>query len=223
MDEGTVKLYAANHLYGTYFGSGYTYDGCYDIGGKAGVDGYIGAGIKFKTNAAGTTPSNPSNPGVSGSDESGYHKLSGTVTLRIQLKGTSTYKDVAIKDGIAADGKVNLEEVKSVVKYYYNAIDADTGIIYDGIYIDNNVYDLWMSYAHDVKYDTVLGLYEAASQNNDVRLTVIIDNAKAGTTSSNADKSNPKTGDTIMMPVAVMTVSASLLAVAFFMNKKRAF
>ena len=227
MDEGTVKLYAEKHLYGAYFGNGYTYEGCYDFGGKAGVNGYIGAGIMFKTKSSGTTPSTPStpsNPGVSGSNQSGYHKLSGTVTLRIQMKGSTHYKDIAIKDGIAADGAVNMKEVRNVVNYYYNAIDGDDGILIDGIYIDDSVYSLWMSYVHDSKYNTVEGLYEAAYQNNDVRLTVVIDNAKlASNSSSKADSSNPKTGDMIMAPVAIMTVSASLLAVAFYMNKKRAF
>ena len=173
------------------------------------------------TTEAPTTPPTTA-PGVEGTDESGYHKMSGNVWLRVQIKGTNHTKDYSIKTTYAADGKVTLNEVKALVKANYNAIDTDTGIIYDGIYIDNSVASLWNSYMHDVKYNTVDGLYDAAYENLNVYLTVVIDNAKAGTT-SNADSSNPKTGDTIMVPVAVMTVSASLLAVAFYMNKKRAF
>ena len=45
----------------------------------------------------------------------------------------------------------------------------------------------------------------------------------SGSSSATADSSNPKTGDMIFAPVAVMGLSVSALAVLFFLNKKRAF
>ena len=45
----------------------------------------------------------------------------------------------------------------------------------------------------------------------------------SGSSSATADSSNPKTGDMIFAPVAVMGLSVSALAVLFFLNKKRAY
>ena len=184
---------------------------------------WVWAEPKATTPPTTEAPTEPSVPdGVTGSEETGYHKISGTVTLRVQIKGTSNIKDFPIKGSLAADGKVTLSEVKTLVKANYNAIDTDTGIIYDGIYIDSNVYSLWNSYIHNKNYSTVDGLYEAAFKNNDVRLTVVIDNVKPNTT-SNADSTNPKTGDAIFAPAMVLGLSASALVVLYYLNKKRAF
>ena len=166
-------------------------------------------------------------PEVEGSNNSGYYKLSGDVVLEICIdQNQQPAKTISIKDGIAADGRVNLNEVKSVVKYYYNAVDADTGIVYDGLYKGQTYSDNVIEWVKDTKFETVSGLYEAANNCKVVTIRVYISNAKLATTTSSsnkADSTNPKTGDMIMAPVAIMTVSASLLAVAFYMNKKRAF
>ena len=45
----------------------------------------------------------------------------------------------------------------------------------------------------------------------------------SSSSSATADSSNPKTGDMIFAPVAVMGLSVSALAVLFFLNKKRAY
>ncbi|MBO7252877.1 MAG: hypothetical protein J6V25_09675 [Oscillospiraceae bacterium] len=153
----------------------------------------------------------------------GYAKFSNEVWLYIYTGTTvgEPNKRIAITDGIAADGKVTLNEVKSLVKYYYNAIDADTGITYDGIY---PMQGGWVAnYVLDNKYSTVDGLYEAAA-NQTVILRVMIGNAKLASNSSNkADSSNPKTGDEIYMAVTGMALTASALALCFFFNKKRAY
>ena len=47
--------------------------------------------------------------------------------------------------------------------------------------------------------------------------------SSSGSSSATADSSNPKTGDMIFAPVAVMGLSVSALAVLFFLNKKRAY
>ena len=54
-----------------------------------------------------------------------------------------------------------------------------------------------------------------------VHLNVMLTNAKAKSSSSNADSSNPKTGDTIFVPVMVMGVTATALAAAYVFGKKR--
>ena len=56
--------------------------------------------------------------------------------------------------------------------------------------------------------------------NGTTKIHVILKNASSGGT---VDSSNPKTGDTIFAPVAVMGLSVSALAVLLFLNKKRAF
>lgn len=152
----------------------------------------------------------------------GYTKFHEDVYLYIYADTTvgTVKKSIKITDGIAADGRVTMNEVKSVVKQYFNAIDADTGITYDGLYpVQGN----WVAdYVADKKYDTIDGLYEAAAKQT-VIIRVMVGNAKlASSSSSNADSSNPKTGDEIYMAVTAMAVSASALALGFYFLKKRA-
>lgn len=62
-----------------------------------------------------------------------------------------------------------------------------------------------------------------AKEESFVVYNIMVTNAKTGS-SSTADDTNPKTGDQIMVPVAIMAVSASVLAaVAFYLNKKRVY
>lgn len=128
-------------------------------------------------------------------------------------------KRVEITNGIALDGIVSLSEVKTVVANYYNAKNS-YGIGYDGLYLAEGN---WVAnYVADTqKYDTIKA--GEMRQNGTVYINVMISNATAKTTStSTADSSNPKTGDSIFMPVAVLGISASALATAFFFaNKKR--
>ena len=57
-------------------------------------------------------------------------------------------------------------------------------------------------------------------QTGTVYINVMIGNAKAKS-SSTADTSNPKTGDTIFVPFMVMGVTATALAAAYVFGKKR--
>lgn len=161
-----------------------------------------------------------SNSGSSNSGLTDYTKFAYPVYLNIYTDTTvgTVKKTVNITEGIAADGIVTLKEVKSVVDYYYNAVDSDKGIQVDGLYPakGNWVHD----YAADTKYERIEGLYEAAAESY-VYINVMVTNAKLAS-SSTADSTNPKTGDAIFAPIAVMAVSASALALFFFYNKKRA-
>lgn len=170
-----------------------------------------------KTTTEPTTPSAPS------TGSTGYSKLSGDIILEICMdKNQTPTKSPSIKSSIALDGKVTLDEVKSIVKQYFNSVDTDTGIVYDGLYVKQTYAGNVVEWVNDDKVSTVEGLYDAANNSKLVTIRVYISNAKLAS-SGNADPTNPKTGDTIMMPVAVMTVSACALAVAFYLNKKRAF
>lgn len=137
-------------------------------------------------------------------------------------KGTTVgtpAKTINITSGIALDGKVTLAEVKSLVLNYYTA-NTSAGITFDGLYLAKGN---WVSnYVYDQKYDEFDDI-NTLRQIDTVYINVMIDNCTAKTTStSTADSSNPKTGDSIFMPVAVLGISASALATAFFFaNKKR--
>ena len=125
-------------------------------------------------------------------------------------------KRVEITKGIALDGLVTLSEVKTVVKNYYTAKDSD-GITYDGLYLAKGN---WVAdyVADTAKYDEINA--KDMTQYETVYINVMIGNAKSKS-SSTADTSNPKTGDTIFVPVMVMGVTATALAAAYVFGKKR--
>ena len=150
----------------------------------------------------------------SGSNTSGSNKFQ-HVYLNIykDTKVGSADKRVEITKGIAVDKWVNMAEVKNVVKTYYSAKDSN-GIEYDGLYLDGN----WASdYVADQNYDTI-DLTKSTDDN--VFINVMISNATTKS-SSVADSSNPKTGDTIFAPIAVLGISASALAVVMYFYSKK--
>ena len=55
-----------------------------------------------------------------------------------------------------------------------------------------------------------------------VKYHVVLTNAVAGTTTSKADTTNPKTGDMILVPAMVMLASAAAVAFVYISSKKRA-
>ena len=126
-------------------------------------------------------------------------------------------KTINITEGIALDGKVTLDEVKSVVKNYYTAKTSD-GIKYDGMYLAEGN---WVgNFVNDTKkYDTIEDTNEMR-KTREVHINVMITNANAKS-SEKADTTNPKTGDMIMIPVIFMLVSGAAIAGVYFYNKKR--
>ena len=66
-------------------------------------------------------------------------------------------------------------------------------------------------------YYTSISNLTAARQNKDITIRVVVNNVYRKT----ADTSNPKTGDPIMMSVAVLGITACGLAAAFIYSKKR--
>ena len=119
-------------------------------------------------------------------------------------------KTINITEGIALDGKVTLDEVKTVVKNYYTAKTSD-GIKYDGMYLaEGNWVGNFVNDTNDMR------------KTREVHINVMITNANAkNTTNEKADKTNPKTGDMIFIPVIFMVVSGAAIAGVYFYNKKR--
>ena len=128
-------------------------------------------------------------------------------------------KTINITEGIALDGKVTLDEVKTVVKNYYTAKTND-GIKYDGMYLAEGN---WVgNFVNDTKkYDTISDTNDMR-KTREVHINVMITNANTkSTTTEKADKTNPKTGDMIFIPVIFMVVSGAAIAGVYFYNKKR--
>ena len=167
---------------------------------------------------SGSTGSGSTGSGSTGSGSTGSNKFPYPVYLNI-YKDTlvgSPDKRVEITKGLALDGVVTLSEVKNVVKNYYTAKDSD-GISYDGLYIAEGK---WVAnYVADTgKYDSIDA--GSMSQTGTVYINVMIGNAKVKSTAT-ADASNPKTGDEIFVPIMVMGLTASALAAAYVIGKKR--
>ena len=146
------------------------------------------------------------------------------VFLKIYLNGktSSAAKIVDISSYGDADGMIDIYEARRVVGNYYTAKDS-AGLSYDGLFTDAT----WNR-----------GAYDNSDESNSIDVNVgddtyvyiMVYNAKTTTSTSTttttsgatADTTNPKTGDQIFMAVTMMAVSASALAMFFFLNKKRA-
>ena len=140
------------------------------------------------------------------------------VYLNIYLNGnvSTIAKKVDITKGIAADGYVDLEDVKNVVKSYFNAKDSD-GILYDGLYIFDGSFG--GQYTTDVGRVDGYGNINEDRKLSTVNINVMIKNAVAKGSVA-ADTSNPKTGDMIFLTVTALVASAGALALVYA-NKKR--
>lgn len=158
----------------------------------------------------------------SGSDSGSSSKFPYSVYLHIYAKGNvgSPIKTVTLDTWTCVkDGVVTLDEVKEVVKTYYTAKTSD-GIGYDGFYYSTSTTKT--DYIKDEnKTERINNLDDLRTQGY-VHLNVWIDNYVAkSSSSSNADSTNPKTGDSIYTAVAVMGLSVTALAAVYFINKKR--
>jgi len=116
------------------------------------------------------------------------------------------------------NGTVYLEtDVRSIILNSYTAKDSN-GIKLDGLYVSDG--RTAANYVKDEAKQSSVNVAELR-KNGVVYLNVWIDNYKAKT-SSNADPSNPKTGDTIVTTVTIMSLSIASLAAVYYISKKRA-
>jgi len=154
---------------------------------------------------------------------------SNKVYLHIYLNGnaaTEVHSTDLMELYLMDDDKVsNAEVLRFVSDYYYTAKDSN-GMEIDGLYVNTGDKGTFpQMYYTDNKVDELTGI-NAMRDNGHVHISVMIKNAMRKDAVKNnytADSSNPKTGDTIMAPVAVMGLSVSALAILFYLNKKRAF
>lgn len=170
-----------------------------------------------------TTSGNGSGSGSgSGSDSGSSSKFPYSVYLHIYAKGNvaTPIKTVTLDTWTCVkDGVINLEELKEVVKTYYTAKTSD-GIGYDGIYYSTSTTK--NDYVNDTNHTKEITNLDTLRTQGYVHLNVWINNYVAkSSSSSNADTSNPKTGDSIYTAVAVMGLSVTALAAVYFINKKR--
>lgn len=169
-----------------------------------------------------TTSGNSGSGSGSGSDSGSSSKFPYSVYLHIYAKGNvaTPLKSVTLDTwSCVKDGVVTLDEVKEVVKTYYTAKTSD-GIGYDGFYYSTSTTK--NDYINNENKTTRINNLDYLRTQGYVHLNVWIDNYVAkSSSSSNADSSNPKTGDSIYTAVAVMGLSVTALAAVYFINKKR--
>ena len=148
------------------------------------------------------------------------------VYLHVYLNGNASTialtKDIT-DSYLLDDDKTSNAEIWTYLKNnYYTSNDANVGLLIDGLYVSTgNEGTFPQNYYTDTKQDTLSDI-EALRDQGYVHINVMLKNAVVKGTYT-ADGSNPKTGDMIMAPVAVMGLSVSALAVLLFLNKKRAF
>lgn len=123
----------------------------------------------------------------------------------------------------AQDGVITLSDLKRAIEINGIKANNDAGLSVYGPFTP----DQWTSYiAHDYYRNAT---EKVNVKNNETTvLYAMVHNVKItkGTVDpygAIADKTNPKTGDMIFAPVAVMGLSVSALAVLLYLNKKRAF
>ena len=194
-------------------------DGRGELGKDAKV--YSGETVYIMLDSKNTSGNGGSGSG-SGSDSGSSSKFPYSVYLHIYAKGNvgSPIKTVTLDTWTCVkDGVVTLDEVKEVVKTYYTAKTSD-GIGYDGFYYSTSTTK--NDYINNENKTTRINNLDDLRTQGYVHLNVWIDNYVAkSSSSSNADTSNPKTGDSIYTAVAVMGLSVTALAAVYFINKKR--
>lgn len=104
---------------------------------------------------------------------------------------------------------VKESEVRKAVKDYFSFSSLKM--------YDTEKWDLYVD-GKDVKSDDTLTV-----GSNHYVIDVKISGSAKNTSGAKADSSNPKTGDAIFAPAAVLGLSATTLAVLFYLNKKRAY
>ena len=134
------------------------------------------------------------------------------VVVRVHTAKTYAISSSVQVGGFRVGETVTYDDVLKAVKKFY---DVSSMTMY--------TYDNWCKVVEGKDYSTTP--YFSVHGGDNVYEVYVSGSPKAstGTSSSTADSSNPKTGDMIFAPVAVMGLSVSALAVLFFLNKKRAF
>ncbi|MDO5544841.1 MAG: hypothetical protein Q4F81_03285 [Eubacteriales bacterium] len=149
---------------------------------------------------------------------------SNKVYLHVYLNGDAS--TIALTKDITGtylmdDWYTDTTEVLNYLKNnYYTAKDSSNAVTIDGLYTNINTSGAFpANYYADNKVASLSDIDEKL-EDGYVHISVMLKNAKAKS-SSTADSSNPKTGDTIFVPVMVMGLTGTVLAAAYVFGKKR--
>ena len=127
----------------------------------------------------------------------------------------SYHVDMTVQvNGFKVNDVVTYDDVLKAVKKHYNVSSMK-------IY----TYTEWEKVINGKDANKTTSFVVKGGSNDNVYEVYLTGSVKSSSSSSSAtaDSSNPKTGDMIFAPVAVMGLSVSALAVLFFLNKKRAY
>ena len=136
------------------------------------------------------------------------------VIARVHL-GKDYSVDMAVQlNGFRVGDVVTEKDVKNAIKKYYSVsgMKIYTPAEWENVVAGKDANNITNFIVQGGDNDNVYEVYISGARNT-----------YANSTTYKADSSNPKTGDMIFAPVAVLGLSASALAVLFFLNKKRAF
>jgi len=123
--------------------------------------------------------------------------------------------DMAVQlNGFRVGDVVTEKDVKNAIKKYYSVsgMKIYTPAEWENVVAGKDANNITNFIVQGGDNDNVYEVYISGARNT-----------YANSTTYKADSTNPKTGDMIFAPVAVLGLSASALAVLFFLNKKRAF
>ena len=143
------------------------------------------------------------------------------VVLKLYTNG-NTNTVVKVIDAfkyVQDDGKLSHTEVTNIAKEYIKP-NNDAGLTVYGPFDASGweQYSLYSNRLTGTEYVTV-------NPNGTTVVHAMVHNAlingSSSTTNKKADSSNPKTGDMIMVPAAIMGTTVSALAVMFYLKKKR--
>lgn len=169
------------------------------------------------TTNSGSNNSNTNNSGISTKDNTNQVWLhvyingnAGTIDKSINL--TSTY--------LMDDKKTNTTEILNyLLTNYYKAKDTSKNVELDGLYVANGTFP--QSYYTNDK-TAELNDISTRLESGYVHINVMLKNVTAKTTTtSTADSSNPKTGDSIYTAMTVMGISAATLAAVMYVYTKK--
>ncbi len=136
----------------------------------------------------------------------------GKIYLEIYANGKTgdLVKRVNITD-YAKDGKITREEVEKVAKKYVKA-QSGKKLAFDGIFDE----ETWYWYTRDEETDGAASI--EVDLWNDHYIFVMVKNVKSTT---NADSTNPKTGDFLITGAMTMMAASSIAAAAVYVTGKK--
>jgi LPXTG-motif cell wall-anchored protein len=125
--------------------------------------------------------------------------------------------------GWALDGEITLADLQQAVAGSGIKANNNYGLTVYGPYTPSE----WISYKNNNYYKRTTEKVKISTTEPTVLYTMVhnvkITKGVTDPYGAIADKTNPKTGDMIYAPMMVLGLSASALAVLFYLNKKRAF